>query len=116
MGHTHPRTPEHHSGGDPGHSLIFLIVFVGTGGEICLSRAMKTIGEVTDFRPHCGARVVGRAMRFRGCGLALPLMATGFFALLGDAVARQSQLCVSGHGAQLRRWRARAAGYFSESE
>jgi hypothetical protein len=34
--------------------IIFYIlnVFPGTGGEICMSRTMKTVGEVTDFRPQ----------------------------------------------------------------
>ena len=47
-----------------------LIVFAGTGGELCVSRAMKTIGEVTDFRPHALVRVIFRAMRVSGCGSA----------------------------------------------
>ena len=42
--------------------LYILIVFVGTGGELCVSRAMKTIGEVTDFRPGAIAR-----SRYRAC-------------------------------------------------
>ena len=61
VGHTHPQTPEHRFVVTQA-ILYFLIVFVGTGGELCVSRAMKTIGEVTDFRPHAIARVVGRAM------------------------------------------------------
>ena len=31
--------------------LFFFIVVAGTGGELCVSRAMKGIGEVHDFRP-----------------------------------------------------------------
>ena len=43
-------------------ALFFCIIVVGTAGELCVSRAMKTIGEVTDFRPHAMARVVWRAL------------------------------------------------------
>jgi multidrug transporter EmrE-like cation transporter len=63
--------------------LYLLIVFVGTGGELCVSRAMKTIGEVTDFRPHSIARVVGRAMSLKRMWMGITLMAIAFFALLG---------------------------------
>jgi len=63
--------------------LLFFIVIAGTGGEICLSRAMKQIGEVHDFRPLSILRVMGRAMMVGWMWLALVLMATGFFALLG---------------------------------
>jgi len=63
--------------------LYILIVFVGTGGELCVSRAMKTIGEVTDFRPGAIARVVGRAMALPRMWMGITLMAIAFFALLG---------------------------------
>ena len=63
--------------------LIFGIVVIGTGGEICLTRAMKTIGEVHDFRPRSLLSVFGRAMRVGWMWLALLLMAAGFFSLLG---------------------------------
>jgi multidrug transporter EmrE-like cation transporter len=60
-----------------------LIVFVGTGGELFVSRAMKTIGEVTDFRPRAIARVVGRAFALPRMWMGIALMAVAFFALLG---------------------------------
>lgn len=63
--------------------LLFFIVIAGTGGELCLSRAMKQIGEVHDFHPVSILRVMGRAMMAGWMWLALLLMATGFFALLG---------------------------------
>jgi drug/metabolite transporter (DMT)-like permease len=63
--------------------FYFLVVFVGTAGEMCMSRAMKSMGEVTDFRPHQIARIIGRAMRLPWFWIGLPMMATGFFALLG---------------------------------
>ena len=63
--------------------LYVLIVFVGTGGELCVSRAMKTIGEISDFRPHAVARVVGRALALPRMWMGIALMAIAFFALLG---------------------------------
>lgn len=63
--------------------LYVLIVFVGTGGELCVSRAMKTFGEVTDFRPSAIARVVGRALSLPRMWMGISLMAVAFFALLG---------------------------------
>jgi len=36
--------------------LYFIVVVVGTSGEMCISRATKEIGEVHDFRPRAIAR------------------------------------------------------------
>lgn len=66
-----------------GFVLYMLIVFVGTGGEMFVSRAMKTVGEVTDFRPHAIARVVGRALLLPKMWAGVSMMAVAFFALLG---------------------------------
>jgi drug/metabolite transporter (DMT)-like permease len=63
--------------------LIFFIVVAGTGGELCLTRAMKTIGEVHDFRPWSLLHVFARALRVGWMWIALLLMTTGFFSLLG---------------------------------
>jgi len=63
--------------------LYFLIVVPGTSGEMCMSRAMKIVGEVTDFRPAAIARAIVRAMTVSWFWIGLTLMATGFFALLG---------------------------------
>jgi drug/metabolite transporter (DMT)-like permease len=63
--------------------LICLIVVAGTGGELCLTRAMKTIGEVHDFRPMALLRFFWRAVQVGWFWLALSGMALGFFALLG---------------------------------
>jgi hypothetical protein len=63
-------------------ALFFLVVCASTAGELCISRAMKSIGEVKDFRPMALLRTCGRAMR-EGCLWAgLGLMATSFFAML----------------------------------
>lgn len=63
--------------------FYLLIVIVGTGGELCVTRAMKTIGEVTDFRPLSLLRVVIQAMRVGWMWLGLGQMTVAFFALLG---------------------------------
>jgi drug/metabolite transporter (DMT)-like permease len=63
--------------------LFLLIVVAGTCGELCVSRAMKMIGEVKDFRPLDIARVVLRAMRLGWLWVGISLMALAFFSLLG---------------------------------
>jgi drug/metabolite transporter (DMT)-like permease len=64
--------------------LIFyvLIICAGTGGELCVSRAMKAVGEVTDFRPAALIRVASRALRVPWMWAGLSLMGTAFFSLL----------------------------------
>ena len=63
--------------------LFLLIVLAGTGGELCVSRAMKAVGEVKDFRPAAIARVIGRALRVGWMWAGVGLMALAFFSLLG---------------------------------
>jgi drug/metabolite transporter (DMT)-like permease len=63
--------------------LFPLIMLAGTGGELCMARAMKSLGETKDFSPSGIARVVWRAARLGWMWLAILLMATGFFSLLG---------------------------------
>ncbi len=67
-----------------GHELIllFLIMIAGTGGELCVARAMKSLGAVSDFRPVAIVRIIGRAARVGWMWLGFLLMATAFFALL----------------------------------
>jgi drug/metabolite transporter (DMT)-like permease len=62
--------------------LYFLVICAGTGGELCVSRAMKAVGEVKDFRPAALGRVVLRALRVSWMWIGLGLMATAFFPLL----------------------------------
>ena len=63
--------------------FYFLIIVPGTAGEICMSRTMKTVGEVTDFHPWAIASALGRAIRIPWFWIGITMMATGFFALLG---------------------------------
>ena len=63
--------------------LFSLIMVAGTGGELCVSRAMKTAGEVTDFRPASLLRFLLRALRVGWMWAGVGLMAIAFFSLLG---------------------------------
>jgi uncharacterized membrane protein len=62
--------------------LLIAVVVLGTGGELCMTRAMRTIGEVSEFRPAALARFMGRAMLTGWMWLGLVLMTAAFFALL----------------------------------
>lgn len=63
--------------------LFLLIVVAGTGGELCVSRAMKEVGEVKDFRPQAIGRVILRALRVGWMWAGVSMMALAFFSLLG---------------------------------
>jgi drug/metabolite transporter (DMT)-like permease len=62
--------------------LFFLVICSGTGGELCVSRAMKQVGEAKDFRPSALLSFVLRSIRIRWMWLGIALMATAFFSLL----------------------------------
>ena len=62
--------------------LLFLVVAAGTGGELCVARAMRHAGEVTDFRPAAFLRTLGDALRLRWLWLGIALLAVYFVALL----------------------------------
>ena len=59
--------------------LFFFIVVAGTGGELCVSSAMKSIGEVHDFRPRSLLNFVLQSLR-------LPWMWMGIVLMARDAV------------------------------
>jgi len=63
--------------------LFFLIVVAGTGGELCVSRAMKAVGEAPSLRPIEIAKVILRALRIPWMWLGVGMMAVAFFSLLG---------------------------------
>jgi drug/metabolite transporter (DMT)-like permease len=62
--------------------LLFLVVASGTGGEICVTRAMKHVGEVKDFRPLAVVHVILRAMKLPWMWIGVSMMALAFFCLL----------------------------------
>jgi drug/metabolite transporter (DMT)-like permease len=64
--------------------IVFpMIVLCGTGGELCVSRAMKSVGEARGFRPAEILRVALRALREPWMWAGVTMMALAFFALLG---------------------------------
>ena len=62
--------------------FFFFIIVAGTGGELCVSRAMKSIGEVHDFRPSALVRFVLQALCLPWMWMGIALMTLGFFSLL----------------------------------
>jgi drug/metabolite transporter (DMT)-like permease len=62
--------------------LFFLIVVAGTAGELCVSRAMKTIGEIHDFSLRTILKFVLQSSRLPWMWLGIVLMSVGFFSLL----------------------------------
>jgi drug/metabolite transporter (DMT)-like permease len=62
--------------------FLFIVVAAGTGGELCVTRAMKHVGEVTDFRPLEVVRVIVRAMKVSWMWIGVAMMALAFFSLL----------------------------------
>jgi len=63
--------------------FLLWIIVGGTAGELCVSRAMKSIGEVTDFHPAALLRFIGRALRVKWMWIGVTLMALAFFGFLG---------------------------------
>ena len=63
--------------------LFAFVIVLGTGGELCVSRAMKAVGEVKDFRPMAIVKVLLRALRVGWMWLGVGMMALAFFSLLG---------------------------------
>jgi drug/metabolite transporter (DMT)-like permease len=62
--------------------MLALLVVSGTGGELCVSHAMKQVGEVHDFRPAALVKFVLRALRVGWMWLGVAMMAVAFFSLL----------------------------------
>ncbi len=62
--------------------LYLLIIGAGTGGELCVARAMKAVGEVKDFRPAALLGLIPRVLRVPWMWAGVGLMATAFFSLL----------------------------------
>ena len=65
-------------------TLFFLVVvvFSGTGGELCVTHTMKRIGEVKSFLPRALLGVLARAFRVGWMWLGIALMALSFYAFL----------------------------------
>ena len=62
--------------------FLAIVVFAGTGGEICTTLAMKRVGEVKDFSPYALLAVLGRAFRVSWMWFGIVLSALAFYAFL----------------------------------
>src|SRR5215475_14127055 len=62
--------------------FVGIVVLTGTAGDICVTRAMKRIGEVTSFRPAVVSPMLGKAFRHASMWMGIALMAVAFFSLL----------------------------------
>jgi drug/metabolite transporter (DMT)-like permease len=62
--------------------LFVLIIVVGTGGELCLGRAMKQTGELERFRPGAMVGLLYRALQIKWIWIGVAMMALAFFSLL----------------------------------
>ena len=67
-----------------GRTALFITIIVVTGqlGDISLSLAMKTLGEIKSFTPLNVLRFLGRALRVKWLWIGIGLMAVAFFSLL----------------------------------
>lgn len=63
-------------------TLLFLIVVGGTGGELCISHAMKSLDVITGFHPSSLFRFFRKATRVPSMWLGIALMTVAFFSLL----------------------------------
>src|SRR6202040_3068681 len=63
-------------------SILIFVVLTGTGGEICLTHAMKLLGEVHDFHPRAILSFVLRSLRVGWLWLGVLLMTASFFSFL----------------------------------
>lgn len=62
--------------------LLAVVVLAGTAGEVAVTRAMKSVGEVRQFHPRALLRVFARVMCVSWMWLGLGLLAVAFFSLL----------------------------------
>src|SRR5258708_40158617 len=63
-------------------SILIVVVVTGIGGELCLTHAMKLLGEVHDFHPRAIASFVLRALRVSWLWIGVLLMTASFFSFL----------------------------------
>ena len=62
--------------------FIGIVVLTGTAGDICVTHAMKKIGEVPSFRPSVMLPMLASAFRHASMWMGIALMAVAFFSLL----------------------------------
>jgi drug/metabolite transporter (DMT)-like permease len=66
-----------------GEALLLAVLIFGTsGGEIAMSRGMKSVGEPERLRPRELLSFLGRALRNGWLWVGVPLLAIAFYSLL----------------------------------
>jgi drug/metabolite transporter (DMT)-like permease len=63
-------------------TTLVVIIITGTSGELCLARAMRAVGEVSDFHPSALVHMLARAVGIPWVWLGLALLAVDVVALL----------------------------------
>jgi drug/metabolite transporter (DMT)-like permease len=64
-------------------ALLLAVLILGTsGGEIAMSRGMKSVGEPARLRPRELLSFLGRAVRNGWLWAGIPLMAIAFYSML----------------------------------
>jgi uncharacterized membrane protein len=61
---------------------LIVLIFTGTGGDICVAFAMKRLGEIQNFSPGTILRFLGRALREGWLWIGILQLAVAFFSLL----------------------------------
>ncbi len=62
--------------------FLGIVILSGTMGEICVTCAMKRIGEVKHFSPRIVLPLLGRAFRIGWMWLGIALLALSFYSFL----------------------------------
>ena len=63
-------------------ALLAVVVAAGAAGDICVTRAMKGVGEISDFRPRGLAGAAWRAARSAFLWLGIFWKAVAFFSFI----------------------------------
>ena len=62
--------------------LLVVVLATGTGGELCVARAMKQVGEVDDFHPSALRAALAAALSIAWLWVGLGLLVVDVLALL----------------------------------
>jgi len=63
-------------------ALFVMVIVVGTGGELCVGRAMKEAGQLERLHPGAAASLIWRALRVKWLWVGISMMTLAFFSLL----------------------------------
>ena len=62
--------------------ILAVCVLTGSGGELCLTHAMKRVGEVHDFSPAALLRFIGQSLRDVWMWISVASLAVSFYTFL----------------------------------